>query len=101
MQKTLQSLCLKSHGLDDAFINKCLVGFCSEGAAVMLGSKTGVFAKLNSKFPHPVDRHRMQLSVGDAVEHCTEINPFSGFMDKLNCLYHQSPKDVRYLSSAA
>lgn len=31
--------CLLKHGLDDAFLKDCLVGFCSDGASVMIGKK--------------------------------------------------------------
>lgn len=96
--------CLLGHGLDNAFLNECLVGFCSDGASVMLGRKAGVFSRLKSKFPRLISwhclNHRLELAVGDAVKQCTEINHFSSFMDKLYCLYHQSPKNQRELSSA-
>ena len=95
--------CLLGHGLDNAFINECLLGFCSDGASVMLGRKDGVFARLKSKFLRLIGwhclNHRLELSVGDAVKQCTEINHFSSFMDKLYSLYHQSPKNQRELNS--
>ncbi|KAF3833310.1 hypothetical protein F7725_026975 [Dissostichus mawsoni] len=75
--------CLQKYGLDDAFLKECLVGFCSEGASVMVGRKNGVYTKLRN-----------------AVKHCTEINHFTAFLDKLYCLYHQSPKNLRELNAA-
>lgn len=60
--------CLKSHGLVDAFLNECSVGFCSDGASAMLGRKAGVFTRLKSKLIgwHCLN-HRLKLSVGDAA----------------------------------
>ena len=79
--------CLLVHGLDNAFLNECLLGFCSDGASVL-----GVFARLKSKFPCLIGwhclNHRLELSVGDDVKQCTEINNFSSFMDELYSLHH-------------
>ena len=78
--------CLLGHALDNAFLNECLLGFCSDGSSVMLGRKAGVFARLKIKFPRLIGwhclNHILELSVGDAVKQCTEINNFSSFMDK-------------------
>ena len=49
--------CLQKHGLDEAFLKECMVGFCSDRAAVMLGRKNGVFAKLKSQFPGLIGWH--------------------------------------------
>lgn len=80
-------------------LNECLVGFCCDGASVMLGRKAGVFTKLKSKCPCLIGwhclNHRLELSVGVAVKCCTEINHFTNFMDKLYSLYHQSPRNQR------
>lgn len=43
--------CLEKYGLDDSFQRDCLVGFCSDGAAVVVGKKNGVYSKLKDKFP--------------------------------------------------
>ncbi|XP_033981881.1 E3 SUMO-protein ligase KIAA1586-like [Trematomus bernacchii] len=96
--------CLQKYGLDDAFLKECLVGFCSDGASVMVGRKNGVYTKLRSKYPGLIGwhclNHRLELSVSDAVKHCTETNHFTAFLDKLYCLYHQSPKNLRELDAA-
>ena len=59
-----------------SFLKHCSVGFCSDGASVMLGRKAGMFAKLKSMFPNIIGwhclNHRLELSVGDAVKCCTE-----------------------------
>lgn len=63
--------CLMDNGLDDDFLKDCFLGFCSDGASVMLGKKAGVYAKLKAKYPDIVGwhclNHRLELSVGDAV----------------------------------
>lgn len=61
--------------------------------------KNGVYTKLKSMFPGLIGwhclNHRLELSVSDAVKHCTETNHFTAFLDKLYCLYNQSPKNPR------
>lgn len=34
---------LMDNGLDDEFLKQCFLGFCSDGASVMLGRKAGVY----------------------------------------------------------
>lgn len=97
--------CLMDNGLDDEFLKQCFLGFCSDGASVMLGRKAGVYAKLKARYPAVVGwhclNHRLELSVGDAVRSCVETNHFTSFLDKLYCLYSQSPKNLRELDEAA
>ena len=97
--------CLSDSGLDDDFLKECLLGFCSDGASVMLGRKAGVYTKLKARYPAVVGwhclNHRLELSVGDAVKSCVEINHFTSFLNKLYCLCNQSPKHLRELEEAA
>lgn len=69
----------------------------------MVGGKNGVYTKLKSMFPGLIGwhclNHRLELSVSDAVKHCTETNHFTIFLDKLYCLYNQSPKNLRELNA--
>ena len=71
----------------------------------MVGKKNGVYTQLKTKFPGLIAwhclNHRLELSVSDAVKTCTETNHFTAFLDKLYCLYHQSPKNLRELDAAA
>lgn len=97
--------CLVDNGLDNDFLKECFLGFCSDGASLMLGRKAGVYAKLKEKYPDIVGwhclNHRLELAVGDAVKCCTESNHFRSFLDKLYSLYSQSPKNLRELDKAA
>lgn len=91
--------CLLKHDLDEVFLKECLVGFCSDWAAVMVRKTNGVYSKLKSKFAglkgwHCLN-HRLELSVTDAIKHWTETNHFTAFLDKLYCLNNQSPKNLR------
>jgi hypothetical protein len=45
--------------------------------------------------------YRLELSMHDAVEACTEVNHFKVFMDKLYVLYSTSPKNRRLLEVCA
>ncbi|XP_077087102.1 E3 SUMO-protein ligase KIAA1586-like [Siphateles boraxobius] len=90
---------------DDEFLKQCFLGFWSDRASVMLGRKAGLYAKLKARYPAVVGwhclNHRLELSVGDAVRSCVETNHFTSFLDKLYCLYSQSPKNLRELDEAA
>lgn len=60
----------------------------------MLGSESGVATKIVEKFPNVLVwhcmNHRLELSVGDAVEEIAGMNEFQFFFDKLYSLYHVS-----------
>jgi hypothetical protein len=72
-----------------------------DGAAVMLGRKSGVAKLLKDEFPSAIvwhcANHRLELSVADTVKVVAGINRFKVFMDKLYAIYHASPKDSREL----
>ena len=97
--------CLNANGFSDEYLSECFIGFASDGASVMLGRKNGVAAKLKSRFPQLLTwhcmNHRLELSVGDAVKSCTEINQFKIFLDTLYALYSMSPKMHRELGECA
>ena len=71
----------------------------------MMGGKSGVAARLKSQFPLLISwhcfNHRLELSVGDAVKCCTEVNHFKSFMDLLYFIYSMSPKLHRELTECA
>jgi hypothetical protein len=81
------------------------VGIGVDGASVMMGEKCGVTARLKSKYPFLIRwhcfNHRLELSVGDAVKCCSEINYFKAFMDTLYATYSMSPKAQRELAECA
>src|SRR6218665_2031868 len=71
----------------------------------MPGAKSGVAARLKKQFSQIVEWHcfnyRLELSVGDAVKCCSEVNHFKCLMDTLYALYSQSPKCQRELAQCA
>ena len=44
--------CLGHYGLKKEVLQKCLIGFCSDGANVMMGAKSGVGKLLKEEFPN-------------------------------------------------
>ena len=97
--------CLNANGFSDEYLRECFIGLAADGASVMLGKKNGVAAKLKARFPQLLTwhclNHRLELSVGDAVKSCTEINQFKIFLDTLYALYSMSPKMQRELGECA
>jgi hypothetical protein len=72
-----------------------------DGAALMLGRKSGVAKLLKGEFPSVIvwhcTNHRLELSVADTVKAVAGINRFRAFTDKLYVIYHASPKNNREL----
>jgi hypothetical protein len=97
--------CLTEHGLTDDFLKSFWIGLGVDGASVMLGAKSGVAARLKNRFSLILEwhcfNHRLELSVGDAVKCCSEVNHFKCFLDTLYALYSQSPKCQRELAECA
>ena len=91
--------CLHKNGLSDYVLHRCWLGLATDGASVMLGKKGGVYAKLKENFPNLIGwhcfNHRLELSVNDCVNACTELNHFKIFMHKLYTLYSACPKNRR------
>uniref|UniRef100_A0A3P8U5N6 DUF4371 domain-containing protein n=1 Tax=Amphiprion percula TaxID=161767 RepID=A0A3P8U5N6_AMPPE len=82
-----------------------LIGFCSDGASVMLGVKSGVRKLLKDDFPSIVLwhclNHRLELAVDQALDKTGGTKDFHAFLDSLYALYSQSPKNTRELSECA
>uniref|UniRef100_A0A3Q1CEZ2 Uncharacterized protein n=1 Tax=Amphiprion ocellaris TaxID=80972 RepID=A0A3Q1CEZ2_AMPOC len=82
-----------------------LIGFCSDGASVMLGVKSGVGKLLKDDFPSIVLwhclNHRLVLAVDQALDKTGGTKDFHAFLDSLYALYSQSPKNTRKLSECA
>ena len=72
--------CLHSHGMTKDYLKKYLVSLACDGAAVMLGCKSGVKKLLSERFPSIIVWHcanqRLELAVGDAVKKTSGINRF-------------------------
>lgn len=86
----------------EAVLKECFVCFASNCASVVLGSESGVAAKIVQLFPNVLIWHCMnhclELSVGDAVEEVAGLNQFQSFFDKVS-LYHASAKNHHELTS--
>lgn len=97
--------CLIGHGFSEDILAECLLGLATDGASVMLGKHAGVYTQLKAQFPNLIGwhcfNHRLELSVHDAVEACSEVNHFKIFIQKLYTLYSASPKNRRALETCA
>jgi len=97
--------CLLSYGMTEEHLKTKLVCVACDGAAVMLGHKTGLKKLLTDKFPSVIfwhcANHRLELTVGDTIKEVSGINRFKAFLDKLYVLYHASPKNSRELQECA
>ena len=97
--------CLHSHEMTEEYLKKYLVSLACDGAAVMLGCKSGVKKLLSEHFPSIIvwhcAYHRLELAVGDAVKKTSGINRFKSFIDKLYVIYHALPKNSKELHLCA
>ncbi|KAJ4930984.1 hypothetical protein JOQ06_025285 [Pogonophryne albipinna] len=97
--------CLLKNGFTVELLREILIGFCSDGASVMLGVKSGVGKLLQDDFPgiilwHCLN-HRLELAVDQALDVTGGTKDFQAFMGSLYSLYSQSPKNMRQLSECA
>uniref|UniRef100_A0A3B3BXM0 DUF4371 domain-containing protein n=1 Tax=Oryzias melastigma TaxID=30732 RepID=A0A3B3BXM0_ORYME len=86
-------------------LQELLIGFCSDGASVMSGVKSGVGKLLKDDFPsfflwHCLN-HRLELAVAQALDKTGGTKDFQAFLDSLYSLHSQSPKNMRELSECA
>lgn len=92
-------------GLSNDILDEQWIAFACDGAAVMLGRKSGVSKLIRDKFPKVVvwhcANHRLELSVHDVINSITPVNNFKTFCDKLYALYHASSKNARELAACA
>uniref|UniRef100_A0A3P9LTJ1 DUF4371 domain-containing protein n=1 Tax=Oryzias latipes TaxID=8090 RepID=A0A3P9LTJ1_ORYLA len=97
--------CLLKNGFTMQLLQELLIGFCSDGASVMLGVKSGVGKLLKDDFPFIVLwhclNHRRELAVDQALDKTGGTKDFQAFLDSLYSLYSQSPKNMRELSECA
>ena len=93
--------CLLKNGYSIELLQEVIIGFCSDGASVMLGTKSGVGKLLEDKFPDIILwhclNHRLELALGIALEIIGGTNDFQSFLEHLYSLYSQSPKNKREL----
>ncbi|KAJ8252839.1 hypothetical protein GJAV_G00206160 [Gymnothorax javanicus] len=97
--------CLLKNGFTIELLREVLIGFCSDGASVMLGAKSGVVKLLQDDFPGIVLwhclNHRLELAADQALDVTGGTKDFQAFLDSLYSLYSQSLKNVRELSECA
>ncbi|XP_048246220.1 zinc finger protein 862-like [Haliotis rufescens] len=82
-----------------------LVSVNFDGAAVMLGSKGGVAAKICKQAKHVVPvhcvAHKLELAVLDAVKHLPSLSNFEDVLKQVFKFYHYSPKMRRELKTVS
>ncbi|XP_052274966.1 zinc finger protein 862-like isoform X2 [Dreissena polymorpha] len=84
-----------------------LVGFCSDGAANMMGIHSGVSSLLKKDWPHLVVTHcvahRLELAFKDAMKKCAPKNyeKLTSLLMGLFYLFRRSPKQKKGLERAA
>jgi len=87
--------CLLSYGMTEEYLKTKLVCVACDGAAVMLGRKTGLKKLLTDKFPS------VFFGTAPTTDLSSRFNRFKAFLDKLYVLYHASPKNSRKLQECA
>ena len=84
-------------GFDKEYLKNHLIDFCSDGASVMLGRRSGVGIRLKNDFPNIILwhclSHRLQLVLDDSVTDIKQVNHLKIFMDKIYTIFHQSNKN--------
>ena len=97
--------CLFKNGSSIELLQEVIIGFCSDGASVMLGTKSGVGKLLKDKFPDVILwhclNHRLELAVGIALEIIGGTNHFQSFLEHFYSLYSQSPKNKHELDQCS
>lgn len=82
-----------------------IVGFGSDGAAVMIGRKGGVTALMKEEIPYLVDihclAHKLELGALDGLKSNPQLNAVKEMLHGIYKQYHQSPKAWRELRSVA
>ena len=81
------------------------VALGADGAAVMLGEKSGVYALLQREIPHVIKvhciAHRLELSFADTLSAVPILQEAKEMLQRLWKQYHYSPKAVRELKEIA
>jgi len=90
--------CLRKNGFTTELLQEVFIGFCSDGASVMLGTKSGVGKLLKDEFPDIVFwhclNHRLELAVSNALDATSETTDLQSFLECLYSLHSQSPKNM-------
>ena len=96
--------CLLKNGYSIELFQKVFIGFCSDGASVMLGTKSEVGNLLRDKFSDIIlwhcFKHKLELSVGNALK-IVSTNDCLSFLQHLNSLYSLLPNNKRELNECS
>ena len=83
--------CLRKNGFTTELLQEVFIEFCSDGASVMLGTKSGVRKLLKDEFRDIVLwhclSHRLELAVGNALDATSGTNDLQSFLECLYSLY--------------
>ncbi|XP_034264778.1 E3 SUMO-protein ligase KIAA1586-like [Pantherophis guttatus] len=95
--ETICSAVFESLRKVDFTYKKNLIVFCSDGASVMLGRKSGVSTRIANEFPNIIIwhclNHRFQLVLDDAIKEIKQVNHLKIFIDKICSIFQQSNKN--------
>ena len=85
---------LNSAGFSNEYLKQNLIGFCLDGASVMLGRNSGVGTRLQENLViwHCLN-HRLQVVLDDSVNDIKQVNHSKVFMDKIYTVLHKSNKN--------
>ncbi|XP_034290226.1 E3 SUMO-protein ligase KIAA1586-like [Pantherophis guttatus] len=87
---------LNNVGFTKNYLEKNLIGFCSDGASALLGRKSGVSTRIAEEFPNIIIwhclNHHLHLVLDDSIKEIKEVNHFKIFIDKINTLFKLSCK---------
>ncbi|KAM3871389.1 LOW QUALITY PROTEIN: apoptosis-stimulating of p53 protein 1-like [Diretmus argenteus] len=82
-----------------------MVFFCADGAAVNMGRKNGVAAKLKEEMGHLISihcvAHRLELGMVDSIKAEPRLKQLQEVLHYLHMQYHYSPKALRELRMLA
>ncbi|XP_033758057.1 zinc finger protein 862-like [Pecten maximus] len=92
---------LETIGIDENAFKSKLVGCNFDGAAVMMGKKGGVAAKVKERVPHAVAihcvAHNLELAVLESVKTVPYLSKFDTTVKNIFLFYYYSPKKRREL----
>ncbi|XP_070800854.1 E3 SUMO-protein ligase KIAA1586-like [Pituophis catenifer annectens] len=84
-------------GFTRDYLQKNLIAFCSDGASVMLGRKSGVSTRIANEFPNIIIwhclNHCLQLVLDDTIKEIKQVNHLKNFIDKICSIFQQSNKN--------
>ena len=76
-----------------------------DGAAVMMGSKSGVATRIQQSFPWVIPvhcvAHKLELGILDGVKAVKYLSEFEAIVKTIYLFYHYSPKRRRELAEIA